>query len=292
MTQEPASLVGKTPSRQDAPGRPVDSVRAPLKFLASRDADALYVASVGGGDETRHEGKYVTRDVTIRNGRLREQAFTLDGAGFCLCNAPTEVRNFYDDSQIADHYESEVKALLVRETGAARVQIFDHTRRSASLAVQKERRIREPASIIHNDYTAASGPRRLRDFFARDPAQAEALLARRFAIVNVWRSIAGTVESAPIALCDASSLGDDDLVPVTRQAKERTGQILLSLHNPAQRWYYFPRMSAEEALLIKTYDSAEDGRARFAIHSAFQDPTSPPDAPARESIETRCFVFF
>ncbi len=62
--------------------------------------------------------------------------------------------------------------------------------------------------------------------------------------------------------------------------------------NPAHRWTYFPNMARHEALLIKVYDAAEDGRARFTIHTAFDDPTSPPDAPPRESIETRTFVFF
>jgi hypothetical protein len=269
-----------------------ETVTAVLKFLASKEGEALYVASIGGGDETKHEGSYRSQEVIIENGRLRPEGFSLDKEGFQLLSAPTRVRDFYDDAQIDGLYEAEVMDLLKRETGASRVEIFDYTRRSASLDVQKERLIREPAAIIHNDYTATSGVKRLRDFYADDPAQAEELLARRFAIINVWRSIAGTVETAPIALCDAGSLVESDLVSVTRQAKERTGQILLALHNPAQRWYYFPKMTAEEALLIKTFDSADDGRARFAIHSAFQDPTSPPDAPARESIETRCFVFF
>ncbi len=51
-------------------------------------------------------------------------------------------------------------------------------------------------------------------------------------------------------------------------------------------------MQRDEALLIKVYDSAEDGRARFTIHTAIEDPNAPPDARPRESIETRTFVFF
>ena len=51
-------------------------------------------------------------------------------------------------------------------------------------------------------------------------------------------------------------------------------------------------MQMNEALLFKTFDSATDGRARFTIHSSFDDPTSPADAPPRTSIETRCLVFF
>jgi hypothetical protein len=117
-------------------------------------------------------------------------------------------------------------------------------------------------------------------------------LRRRFAIVNVWRSIRGTVRSAPLALCDASSIAAEDLVPVTRQARDRIGEIQQAVYNPSHRWYYFPEMQPDEALLIKTYDAATDGRARFTLHTSFDDPTAAADAEPRESLETRCFAFF
>jgi len=276
------------------PPRPApEVVEGRLKYLAGAgDAPPVYVASVGGGDATRHEGDYVMQTVAIRNGRLREKEFSLDREGFRLVVQPTAVADFYDDGAIAAVYEPEVKALVARLTGAARVEIFDHTRRGATLAVQRARGIREPASIVHNDYTARSGPRRLRDHLAEMPGEAEALLARRFAIVNVWRSIAGPVLSAPLALCDAASVAPEDLVPVERRARDRIGEIQQAVFSPAHRWFTFPGMTPDEALLIKTYDSASDGRARFTLHTAFEDPTAPADAPPRESLETRCFVFF
>ena len=51
-------------------------------------------------------------------------------------------------------------------------------------------------------------------------------------------------------------------------------------------------MRADEALLIKCFDSARDGRARLSVHTAFEDPTTPADAAPRESIEVRAFLFF
>ncbi len=62
--------------------------------------------------------------------------------------------------------------------------------------------------------------------------------------------------------------------------------------SPTHRWYYFPHMQRNEVILIKGYDSLEDGRARFTTHTRFDDPTSPPHAAARESIEARTLVFF
>jgi hypothetical protein len=230
--------------------------------------------------------------VTIHNARSNIQNLSLDREGFVLTPHRSLMHDFYDDDGIASVYDAEVKTLVRDVTGGARVEIFDHTRRAASLDTQKARKIREPATIIHNDYTARSGPQRLRHHFAETPDEAEALLRGRFAIVNVWRSTRGPVRSAPLAMCDAASVAPKDLVSVERQAKERIGEIQLALYNPVHRWFYFPEMAPGEVLLFKTYDTETDGRARFTIHTSFHVPGSPPDALARESIETRCFVFF
>ena len=269
-----------------------DSIEVAIKYLANDEDLAVYVPSVGGGDVTDHQGNYVMQPVTVHNARLWPGDFDIDREGFALVKQESAVEVFYDDDAIARIYEAEVKALVLSVTGARRVEIFDHTRRAAATEVQQARTIREPASIVHNDYTARSGPNRLRDHLAETPDEAEALLARRFAIVNVWRSIKGTVRNAPLALCDASSVAPGELIPVERRARERIGEIQLAVHSPGHRWFYFPEMRPDEVLLLKTYDSETDGRARFTIHTSFDDPNAEADAPSRESIETRCFVFF
>ncbi|MCY3768183.1 MAG: CmcJ/NvfI family oxidoreductase [Gammaproteobacteria bacterium] len=269
-----------------------ECIQAEVKYLVEDDPPAVYIASTGGGDVTEHQGNYTLKPVAVHNARNRAGAFSLDREGFILVSQRTEVTDFYREEDITGTFYPEVQALVIRETGASRVEIFDHTRRSSSAAVQKAKRIREAASIVHNDYTARSGPNRLLDHFPGDPGQAEDLLARRFSIVNVWRSIHGTVQSAPIALCDATSTEAADLVPVERRAAERIGEIQLATCNANHRWYYFPEMGMDEALLFKTYDSLDDGRARFTLHTAIDDPLAPDGARPRESIETRCFVFY
>jgi hypothetical protein len=149
--------------------------------------------------------------------------------------------------------------------------------------------VRTPVQVVHNDYTARSGAQRVRDLL--DPEAAAARLAGRFAIVNVWRPIRGPVRTAPLTLADAQSVAPDDLVPVDLVYPERVGEIYELAHNPAHRWFTFPGMTPDEALLIKGYDSAED-RARFTPHASFEDPTAPPDAASRESIELRTLAFF
>jgi hypothetical protein len=270
----------------------VSSKKVNLKFLANLDEPLVYIPSKGGGDETEHVGNFATQEVTVHDGRQDQLSSSLDVEGFKLVRHATAVEDFYDDAQIESPYHDEVKALLAETTGASRIEIFDDTRRSASVERQREKKIREPADIVHNDYTARSGVKRLRDHFADDPGEADRLLQGRFAIVNVWRSIAGPIQNHPLVLCDAASMKPEDLVSVERRAEERIGELQVALFDEGQRWYYFPEMQMDEALLFKTFDSETDGRTRFTIHSSFEDPDAPVDAPPRESIETRCLVFF
>lgn len=264
----------------------------PVKYLGDDDNLSVYVPSVGGGETPDHDANYVQKEVTIHNARLAHDRFTLDQQGFTLVEQKSAVSDFFSDNQIVEVYEQELERLVIKETGAETVSIFDHTRRAASDEVRKRKLIREPASTIHNDYTTWSGPNRLKEIYGDRPDELELRLSRRFAIVNVWRSMRGTIENFPLALCDASTTAADDLVVVKRQAKDRIGEIQMATYSSNHRWYYFPQMTEEEALLFKTYDSAEDGRARFTIHTSFDDPSAPSDAPIRQSIESRCFVFY
>lgn len=267
-------------------------MKAKLKFLANLDGPLVYIPSKGGGDQTDHVGNFTMREVSVHDGRADLPSSSLDAHGFVLVSQKTEIDDFYDEAQVASMYHAEVKKLLHEMTGAARIEIFDDTRRTSSLSQQRTKNIREPAEIVHNDYTAGSGVRRMQDYFADNPAEAEKLLQRRFAIVNVWRSIAGPVLNHPLTLCDATSVRPEDLVSVERRAEDRIGELQVALYNPDQRWYYFPEMQTDEALLFKTFDSDADGRTRFTIHTSFEDPSAPLDAPPRESIETRCLLFF
>ena len=77
-----------------------------------------------------------------------------------------------------------------------------------------------------------------------------------------------------------------------RGSPERLGETYSLSYNKAHRWYYFSNMRPDEAIIFKVFDSLTDGRARFTAHTAFDDPATPNDAPPRESIEMRLFVFY
>ena len=124
-------------------------------------------------------------------------------------------------------------------------------------------------------------------------ARADDWLKDRVVQVNVWRPIAEPVEEMPLALLDASSLEAKDLVEtklINERQGGRIGQIYSVRHAEGQRWFSFPKMKRSQAILIKGYDSAEDGRARFTPHSAFVDPNTPASPAPRRSIEVRTFA--
>ena len=124
------------------------------------------------------------------------------------------------------------------------------------------------------------------------PDEADALLQRRVAFYNFWKPLKRRVEEKPLAMCDVTSALQADMLEMLLRYRERTGEIFVMRHSSAHRWWYFPRMTPENVVLLKTYESETDGRARFLGHSAFEDPNTLPDAPVRESIEIRTMAFF
>ncbi len=265
-------------------------IETELGYLVPSRGKPVYFASQAGAEaELKIAAIIEPRTVSIADAREKLPAPTLDKEGFALVNHDSSVVDFYDDAQIRDIYERETAALVKRITGASQVVVFDNTRRSDATEIRGARNTREPSAVVHNDYTDASAEKRLRDIL---PDEADQRLQRRFAIINVWRSIAGPVLTTPLALCDASSVRDTDLVATERRAKDRIGELQLVTFNPQHRWYWFSGVTRDEAVLIKTFDSAVDGRARRSIHTAFKNPEAPADAAPRESIETRTFAFF
>ena len=109
--------------------------------------------------------------------------------------------------------------------------------------------------------------------------------------MNVWRPIKRPVLNAPLALCDALSISPADLIPTDVYYATHSSEIYLAGHSPAHRWFYFPAVEPDEALVFKQYDSLP-GATRFVPHAAFEHPDAEPDAPPRESIEVRCLVVF
>jgi len=267
-----------------------ETIEATLSYFIDTEAmPVTLVGAPGGSDQRLGGGKPDPHRVVIRNGRLETDRFALERNGFRFVHHDTEVADFFDEDEVRRVYYPEMAALVKAESGAARVEVFDHTVRTADDALRETQKIRDVVRRVHNDYTEWSGPQRVRTFL---PEEADDLLRRRFAVIQVWRPIRRPVESWPLAIADAQTISPESLVVTERRYPDRIGQTYAITYDPAHRWYWFPRMRPEEALVFKTYESQTQGRARWTAHTAFEDPTTPPDARPRESIEIRTLAFF
>jgi hypothetical protein len=237
----------------------------------------------------RRTGADDLKIMTVRNGRLIADRLSLDEQGFIFVDHKTKVADFFDPVQLESIYYPEIEQLIKTVAGASRVVIFDHTLRSGDEAEREAKLIREPVLSAHNDYTEWSGPQRLREIL---PDEADALSRHRFAIIQVWRPIGEPIRANPLAMADAQSVETEDLMVAERRYPHRVGQTYRLKYSPKHRWFYFPEMRRDEAIVFKVYDSEKDGRARFTPHTSFQDPSPARNAPPRQSIEVRAFAFF
>jgi hypothetical protein len=301
-----------------------------------RNGEVLTRRDPDGNDVDRKGVSLEEREMTVHNARClkADEERTLTANGFELLSRRLASRglDFFDQEQVARRYYDQCAEIVGEATGA-HAFAFDHNVRSATGNKSQRRitggqQVQGPAHVVHGDYTLFSGPQRLRDL-AKPPSgndtlrsvlpAGQSLISQdmveralddggRYAIINVWRNIAEQpVATHPIALCDGQSVEPKDLVVFEIHYQDRVGENYFAKHSPNHRWYYYPEMTGDEALLIKQWDSAGrlarslgaegDGSDKqapctFSFHSAFEDPSTPPDAPDRWSIEVRCIVVY
>jgi hypothetical protein len=263
-------------------------VEATLNYLAAMPERPYYYLYEPPAGTPWRNTKGDRHTLPIHDARALAPEPSLDREGFALAHHETAVDNLYDGTAVRERYYGEMERLVAQVTGATRVVAFDHNVRRGGTGGQGENLAQNPVRFVHNDYTEGSGPQRVRDLMA---GEAETLLQHRFAVINVWKPVRGPVQESPLAVCDAEGIRPQDVVPTDLKYRDRSGEVYSLTFSPDHRWFYFPEMRADEAMLLKCFDS-DRGRARFTAHTAFDDPTSPADAAARESIEVRTLAFF
>ena len=272
------------------PEESLPSIRTTVQFTKDDGSTPVsIVREAGTGPDTRR-GQYEDHEITIYDGRPIAEDLSLDRQGFTLTRFPTAVKDFYDEEEVRTVYYPEMERIVQQATGCAKVLVFDHTIRIDDEGAQADRKVRGPVRNMHNDFTRNSAPQRVRDLLP--PDEAEMRLKKRFGSINVWRPIVGPVETAPLAICGWDTLDDANLIPAERRYQDRIGGVLHLCYNPAQRWYYFPKMERDEVVLLKCFDSLEDGTAKWTCHGSFRDPDAPAGARPRESIEIRTLYFY
>ncbi|EAQ84336.1 hypothetical protein CHGG_08350 [Chaetomium globosum CBS 148.51] len=223
-----------------------------------------------------------------------EDKYSLDTHGFQYCRNESTEKEFIDEEAIRSIYYEECRNLLKDITGARRIHIFNHkVRRGPTqwhhLGLDGNNLAnRGPVTRTHVDQSYTGAELRLRWEFP-DPEEADELLERRYQIINIWRPIE-TILKDPIAVADANSVPDSDLVAAAMVEEDFEGESWVVRHNPNHRWHFKYRMTPEDVLLIKCFDS-DTFLARRALHSAFEDPAYREER-SRQSIEVRCLVLY
>lgn len=309
----------------------IRSVTSSMNYCASHVTDVHVRRDLGGTDSELVGASWLPCKINIQNGRLSKKPPTLDKSGFQLVSsplAPDHTINFKDSDSVIDNYYPICEKLVQKMTGCATVHAFDHNVRVSGSELRDQQGntvLQQPIGVVHNDYTHVSAPRRLEQLGqppkANDSLQKrlqgkplldpqvvqEALTGeRRFVFLNVWRNIQkdAPIQQFPLACVDATTQSIDDLLTFQIIYKDRIGENYFTRFNAQQEWNYFPQMDHHEAILLKQWDNQgtlalrrkevnEDNfLSTFALHSAFQDPSSPDNAPPRESIEVRCVLIW
>ena len=247
-------------------------------------------APIGGINDVERERSTFTlvpHRVRIHDARALTPQPGLDRTGFAWLRRPTAVADFLDPAEVEAVYLPEAEALVREVTGADKVLVFGHVLRDGALATSPHRPVYN-AHVDYNEETVRAVARRL-----LPPGEQPERLAQRILLVNVWRPLE-PVESAPLALCDASSVDRGDLVFGPIGGKSAAGVPDAAgwnlAYSPAHRWSYLPSMSPDEVLVFKLCDT-DRSQPQWTAHTAFDDPASAPGARPRRSIELRTLAF-
>jgi hypothetical protein len=332
LQAHPPMLPTECPTKIVTVGQRIVCVPSKMNYVSANTEEVHLRRNMAGDDdgtEFNEGANWIPEEVNVQNAR--GQGKTLETNGFELVAEPimssTPV-DFLNTEDVIDIYYPTCENLLKTHFGkGVIVKAFDHNIRINSSKDQLKgsggAKTQAPVALVHGDYTMESGPKRLSDLGnppkandvlkqrlgetpLLDPDTVGAALAgkRRFALINVWRNIDTNhpVEERPLACVDSLTVVQEDLRKLYIHYADRVGENYVAAFRPQHNWCYFPRMTHDEAMLIKQWDSkgsfalGEMGRANdratFAIHSAFLDPTSPETAPPRKSIEVRCALIW
>ena len=252
------------------------------------DAIIVYSEKAADGGTIFENGKYTfqmeNHPMRVYNARVADTSFEKNG--FTLVKRKTDV-DLTDQEAAKKYYYPEVEKLVKELTGAKDVIAFMGILRGG-----KENLGGGPALSAHVDFTEY-GLRSSVERFA--PERAKGLENKRLVNINVWRPLE-TVERSPLAVCDKNSVDHADFLRINFGSATQTGAVqepggFNCAFNPNHKWFYYPNMEPDEVLVFKLYDTGEKDW-RMTAHTAFDDPTSAPDAPPRVSYEIRtCAVF-
>jgi hypothetical protein len=270
----------------------VRTVEAELHYLGQMAERPVFHAV----DMSRTNLKLEPHRVRITDARCLDDPPSLDAEGFALVRHESRVRDFRDRDELEGRYLGEVAELIRAVSGASKVLASPGpVARYADRSDEARSAGTAPAArFVHTDYTDVSA----KGYFLpqiMDPAEALRRY-RRITVYQTWRALSDPPQDVPLTIADGRSVRLHDMVTADTILGEEYGhdqafEYSMCRYNPGHRWYYFSNMTPEDVLVFKGYDFDRTRPARL-FHTAFDDPSAPPNAPPRASIEARAFAFF
>ncbi|MBT0669163.1 hypothetical protein HT136_12400 [Novosphingobium profundi] len=252
--------------------------------------------------EDVNTSEYIECPVHMQDGSGLEDQFQLDVHGFMFVHSPNTFTAWNDPERIAADYEPVQLEIVRRILGADRMVNLGHALRTAGNSVEKA--MKPVASEAHVDFESRAAQAYAKSLYAEHHPDAPPY--ERFVAFSFWRPLTPPAHDWPLALCDFRSLAPDegkrnvlvwcDEIPPKEtwfdpiEGEDAFPAAYIFDHNPAHRWWYFSRMTPQDALLLKFHDS-DHSRAWRCAHSAFRN-TADDQPTERESIEFRGMAFF
>ncbi len=243
-------------------------------------------------DHSRDNLVLETHAVTIADARSRPVPPSLDREGFALIQHRSGIADFRDMAGVMRAAPAELDRLIKNLSAADAVvmlgpAILRFGERSTEAGKLNNS---QPARFSHIDASDARARLTAEQLAPKDRP------FRRFTQFNVWRAISPPPQDIPLAVCDAQSVTRGDLVVGDAVfdhygVPEWSAESTLVRANLAHRWNYFSGMTRDEALVFVCKDS-EPGRPQNVPHCAFDDPSAPPNAAPRASIEMRAMAYW
>ena len=286
--------------------------RPPAGFQGGRIVTPTHWKKIGGifpaeawdGDVNKLHDEEETVDVSVTDARTLQMPPTLARHGFELRQTPMPpVDLLHSDEAVREKYYAPTARLVEEATGATEAIVFQHMRRDSLCHNKESDGARNEATAsahgavqrVHADYTVDNAPKKLRELEEAGLVPAGLVGGRRWAIVNVWRSLdaEGPITEKPLAVLDASTVAADETFTYALVHEDQPP--LVGYNNsvavsPAHEWFYFSGMRADEALLFFTFDGSTSP-ARFVFHSAIDlDGAGAARPRPRRSIECRCLA--
>ena len=256
-----------------------------VRYLAARWGETNELPHIYDRDSRRANTEKV--DVLVRNARDLADKISVDVNGFELLKYTSPITDFEDAEAVTEFYRPAIAEFVRKVTGASAVFITNHLIRTED----KSDFNKAYARFVHCDYSLKTARSASLNLLKNREIEVSQYENAEFAWFNTWQPFDHPVHKNPLAVLDASTIQEGDIVDYIYGVTGKSNTSSMPLYRKEHQFYYYKNMLPDEVLLIKQLDTRA-GRSGVSPHTSFIDPDSPSDALPRRSIEVRMMAVF